>query len=439
MADGEAPECLAENGKSPLVRFKAVTKRFGSVTAIEALSLDIAHGEFFALLGPSGCGKTTLLRMLAGFETPSEGHIFLDGEDIVAVQPHRRPVNMMFQSYALFPHLTVAGNIGFGLRQENATHAEIIERVTEMLALVRLQGYGGRRVDQLSGGQRQRVALARSLIKRPRVLLLDEPLAALDKKLRAETQFELMELQRKLGTTFVIVTHDQEEAMIVADRIAVMDQGRLMQVAPPAEIYERPNSRWVADFIGEVRAETQFELMELQRKLGTTFVIVTHDQEEAMIVADRIAVMDQGRLMQVASPAEIYERPNSRWVADFIGEVTTIEGRVSANGVIDSTFGQLRTADTGAAGPGDTVWLALRPEKIGMSGERPAGALNAVSGTVSEIGYRGDVSIYKVRLADRSLMKVALANVSAPGKNSYGAGDLVWLSWRPDAGVVLTR
>jgi putrescine transport system ATP-binding protein len=279
MADGEAPECLAENGKSPLVRFKAVTKRFGSVTAIEALSLDIAHGEFFALLGPSGCGKTTLLRMLAGFETPSEGHIFLDGEDIVAVQPHRRPVNMMFQTYALFPHLTVAGNIGFGLRQENATHAEIIERVTEMLALVRLQGYGGRRVDQLSGGQRQRVALARSLIKRPRVLLLDEPLAALDKKLRAETQFELMELQRKLGTTFVIVTHDQEEAMIVADRIAVMDQGRLMQVAPPAEIYERPNSRWVAD---------------------------------------------------------------------FIGEVTTIEGRVSANGVIDSTFGQLRTADTGA-------------------------------------------------------------------------------------------
>jgi putrescine transport system ATP-binding protein len=168
-------------------------------------------------------------------------------------------------------------------------------------------------------------------------------------------------------------------------------------------------------------------------------VIVTHDQDEAMIVADRIAVMDQGRLMQVAPPAEIYERPNSRWVADFIGEVTTIEGRVSANGVIDSTFGQLRTADTGAAGPGDTVWLALRPEKIGMSGERPAGALNAVSGTVSEIGYRGDVSIYKVRLADRSLMKVALANVSAPGKNSYGAGDLVWLSWRPDAGVVLTR
>ena len=252
MADGgKAAQEATTIEKSPLVRFEAVTKRFGSVVAVEALSLDIGHGEFFALLGPSGCGKTTLLRMLAGFEVPTEGRILLDGEDIVPVPPHRRPVNMMFQSYALFPHLTVAGNIGFGLRQENVARAEIADRVAEMLALVRLQGFGGRRIDQLSGGQRQRVALARSLIKRPRVLLLDEPLAALDKKLRAETQFELMELQRKLGTTFVIVTHDQEEAMIVADRIAVMDRGRLMQVAPPAEIYERPNSRWVAGFIGE--------------------------------------------------------------------------------------------------------------------------------------------------------------------------------------------
>jgi putrescine transport system ATP-binding protein len=239
-----------------------------------------------------------------------------------------------------------------------------------MLALTRLQGFGGRRVDQLSGGQRQRVALARSLVKRPRVLLLDEPLAALDKKLRAETQFELM---------------------------------------------------------------------ELQRKLGMTFVIVTHDQEEAMIVADRIAVLDRGRLMQVAKPAEIYERPNSRWVADFIGEVTVIEGKISHNGAIDSALGQLRVADTGAARSGTSVWLALRPEKIRMDAGRPAGEVNSVAGTVSEVGYRGDMSIFKIRLADGSLMKVARANVATRGEITFAIGDTVWASWPPEAGVVLTR
>ena len=357
-----------EAGAAPLVRFEAVSKRFGALTAVDALSLDIAKGEFFALLGPSGCGKTTLLRMLAGFETPSEGRILLDGEDISAMPPHLRPVNMMFQNYALFPHLNVEKNVGFGLRQEGVARREIATRVEEMLALVRLQGYGRRRIDQLSGGQKQRVALARALIKRPSVLLLDEPLAALDKKLRAETQFELM---------------------------------------------------------------------ELQRKLGTTFVIVTHDQDEAMTVADRIAVMDRGRLAQVGAPSEVYERPASRWVADFIGEVTLIEGRFSAPGLMQTLIGQVRVADTSVP-LGETVWLGLRPEKVSIGRDKPTGDVNALAGTLHEAGYRGDMSIYKVRLGDRSLMKVALANTGARQRN-FSIGDVVWLSWPPDAGMVLTR
>src|ERR1700716_1600776 len=256
----------AEAADIPLLRIEAVGKKFGGFRAVDQLSLDIRAGEVFALLGPSGCGKTPLLRMLAGFETPDEGRILLGGKDIAQVPPHQRPVNMMFQNYALFPHLTVRDNIAFGLKRAGMPRAEIATRVAEMVALVKLEGLEQRKPDQLSGGQKQRVALARSLARRPQVLLLDEPLAALDKKLRESTQVELMELQQRLGTTFVIVTHDQEEAMTLADRIGVMDAGRLEQVATPRELYEAPGSRWIAEFVGDINMfEGQVESREASR------------------------------------------------------------------------------------------------------------------------------------------------------------------------------
>ncbi|MGH8166100.1 MAG: ABC transporter ATP-binding protein, partial [Woeseiaceae bacterium] len=239
-------------GAVPIIRIEGVSKRFGDFVAVDSIDLDIERGEIFSILGASGCGKTTLLRMLAGFETPTTGRIIIDGVDLTNEPPYRRPVNLMFQSYAIFPHMTVEQNVAYGLRKERVPRDEVKSRVAEMLDLVQLQQFATRKPNQLSGGQRQRVALARALVKRPKVLLLDEPLAALDKKLREHTQFELMGIQDRLGITFVVVTHDQEEAMILSSRIAVMNEGRFDQVGRPKEVYEYPVSRFVADFIGTI-------------------------------------------------------------------------------------------------------------------------------------------------------------------------------------------
>ncbi len=356
----------------PLLRLEGLSKRFRSGTAVDDLSLDIHQGEFFALLGPSGCGKTTLLRLIAGFERPDAGRILLDGVDLAAVPPYRRPVNMMFQNYALFPHLNVEANVAFGLKQEGLPRTEIDQRVADMLAMVKLESFGRRKPQELSGGQRQRVALARSLVKRPRVLLLDEPLAALDKKLRDETRFELMDLQRRLGLTFVIVTHDQSEAMIVADRIGVMDRG------------------W---------------------------------------------------LKQVATPADIYERPNSRWVADFVGDVNLLEGLVGADAmsVENTPAGTLRAAAKIDAAPGANAWVAVRPEKLRVSREPPSQTDNSCTGTVADIGYLGDLTIYKLRLAGGTTVTAAVANTGRGSEPPITWDENVAVSFAPEAAIVLTR
>ena len=368
--------------QQPYVCIEQVSKHFGAFAAVDAVSLEIQRGEIFCLLGGSGSGKTTLLRMLAGFETPSSGRILIDGQDMSTIAPYERPVNMMFQSYALFPHMTVRKNVAFGLEQEHLSRQEIARRVAEILDIVAMTPYLERKPHQLSGGQRQRVALARALVKRPKLLLLDEPLAALDRKLREHTQFELLNIQQRLGVTFVVVTHDQQEAMTLATRMGVMDRGRIVQVGTPAQVYEAPATRFVADFIGTVN------LLEGRVTERSDAAACIHCQE----------------------------------------------------------LGTLVRTSAGAPGrAGDTVWVALRPERIALrraapedptiaSGPAPRAA-NEAHGRVREIAYLGDTSIYLVAIDSGKLIRVAVPNVQLHER--IGRDEHVLLSWHDSSPVVL--
>ncbi len=347
-----------------LLRIEGLTVRYGATNALEGLDLTVRQGELFVLLGESGSGKTTLLRAVAGFVQPAAGRILLDDSELASLPPHRRPVNTMFQSYALFPHMSVAGNVGFGLRQQGRPRAEIAARVAEMLALVRMEGFAGRRPHQLSGGQQQRVALARCLAPNPRLLLLDEPLSALDRNLRIETRGELARLQRRLGTSFIVVTHDQEEALTLADRIGVMQHGRLAQVGSPAEVYERPNSRFVAEFLG---------------------------------------------------------------AANILPAVASADGLLLPG--LDVT---VRTAAPIAPGP---ALLALRPERlrVGAAGDAP----NRLTAVVTEHSYAGETLTHSVRLVDDTVVRVTQSLHDGLGAVQPVVGDTVTLSWQPDACIVL--
>jgi len=360
-------------GDAAFLRIEHLVKDFDGYKAVNDVSLDIAKGEIFALLGSSGCGKSTLLRMLAGFETPSAGRIVLAGQDLASLPPYQRPMNMMFQSYALFPHLTVWDNIAFGLRRDGLPKDQVADRVEAMLKLVQLGKFAKRKPHQLSGGQQQRVALARSLAKQPQLLLLDEPLGALDKKLREETQIELVNIIEQVGVTCVMVTHDQEEAMTMASRIAIMSEGRFLQVGAPSEIYETPATRFVADFIGNVN------LMDGK---------VDDDQPDHVIIG----------------------------CADcrhYVG-----------HGI------------TGNEGMGVTV--ALRPEKIHLSRKAPDDEFNSARGTIKELSYFGSFTVYHVELASGARLKVSLANVQRHRDDQFTWGDTVWAHWSRSAHVVLT-
>ncbi|HEV2441553.1 MAG TPA: ABC transporter ATP-binding protein [Steroidobacteraceae bacterium] len=359
----------------PQIIIEGVTKTFGGYTAVDNVSLNIYQGEMFALVGASGCGKTTLLRMLAGFARQSSGRIVIDGMEMSDVPPHERPVNMMFQSYALFPHMTVEGNVGYGIRRLPIPRAEREQRIQQALEMVQLAHLAKRKPHQLSGGQRQRVALARALIRRPKVLLLDEPLSALDKKLREKTQFELIDLQYRVGISFIVVTHDQDEAMALATRIAVMDRGQVLQVGTPSEIYEFPRSRFVADFV------------------GTTNL--------------------------------------------FEGTVTGSEpGIVTVH--CAETACELMIDDLGRFSAGQRVWVALRPEKIRLTKQPPEGGrVNLLRGVVWELGYLGNRSTYRIKMAGGKLVTVQAQNERRTSEWSIDWSDEVYMSWQADAAVIL--
>lgn len=364
-----------QDGAKPFIQIKNVTKKFGEFTAVDNVSLDIFENELFCLLGGSGSGKSTLLRMLAGFETLTTGQILIDGVDMANIEPWDRPINMMFQSYALFPHMTVAKNIAFGLKRDRVPKKEITHRVDEMLKMMQIEQFADRKPDQLSGGQRQRVALARALIKKPKLLLLDEPLGALDKKLREETQFELINIQDKLGVTFVVVTHDQEEAMTLSTRIGVMGNG-----------------------------------------------VIT----------------------QVDEPRDVYEYPSNRFVAEFVGSINLFEGRIAEEG---AEFVKIKSREAGCelyvnhginCAPEQKVAVAVRPEKIKVTRKNPGQEYNCLYGQIIDIAYMGNLSIFRIKLESDKVVRVTLPNLLRENGNPLTWDDFVYLSWENSSSVVLT-
>lgn len=358
----------------PQIQIEGISKRYGNFPALRKLTLEIYKGEFFSLLGGSGCGKTTLLRILGGFEPPSQGRVLIDGIDITKLPPYKRPINMMFQSYALFPHMTVEENVAFGLKQENLSKKEIINRADHYLELVDMIDFRKRKPDQLSGGQRQRVALARCLAKQPRVLLLDEPMAALDKRLREKTQFQLVNIQEKVGITFIMVTHDQEEAMTMSTRLGIMRGGQILQVGTPKEIYEYPNSQYVATFIGNANV--------------LDGVVVETHQDHSVIRNDENDCM-------------IYVSPASNAAVDSLAHVS------------------------------------VRPEKILISKEPFDVEYNTLTGVVDEIAYWGDVSMYHIQLASKQIIQVMVPNLLRGADRPITWNDKVYLHWKPQNGVLL--